>query len=207
MYTSACNRIHYWHDVSKSVNIIQDVIEKSSIAIESGYLSIKHVVFDHQFATRRILWDEISMQGRKLGQSLIIGTVNRAIASNMSKSQLFSRQLDSYSLDPDNANVHVPINCQQLHVIPRSRYKSDVDDAANRENAKFQGVYQIEDYHFLMSLYRQLNEVLLMKKMKVKAKTRTISYEELRTRICDPHNCVRTILRYAVSGSGKEKVC
>jgi len=51
--------------IDMSANIIEDVIEKSSMAIESDYQSIKHILFDHQFATRRILWDEISMQAER----------------------------------------------------------------------------------------------------------------------------------------------
>jgi len=58
---------------------------------------------------------------------------------------------------------------------------------ASGEKTRSQGVYLDEDYHFLMSLHRQLNGMPLVRKMKVKVKIQTLLYEELRARIREPH--------------------
>lgn len=107
------------HDVSKRANIVQDVIEKSSTAIENGDPSIKHAVY-HQFATRRILRNEISVQTMKREKT---GTTvdHRDCQSRdcvqyteVLNSRIFSRQLGNYSLDPDNDRARLLTNDQQL---------------------------------------------------------------------------------------------
>jgi len=57
---------------------------------------------------------------------------------------------------------------------------------ASGEKTRSRGVYLDEDYHFLMSLHRQLNGMPLVRKMKVKVKIQTLLYEELRARIREP---------------------
>lgn len=185
-------------DVSKSANIVQGVIEKSSMAIESSCLPIKHAIY-HQFASRRILRDEISVQTEEREKTET--TVDHrdyqsrdcVQYAEVAKTKIFSRQLGSYSLDPDNDRMRTRTLADKLSTaafldrISRCKSGKDVGGATSRENAESQGVYQDEDYHFLMSLHQQLNEMPLVRKMKVKAKIQTIFYEELRARICDPH--------------------
>jgi len=103
------------HDVSKRANIVQDVIEKSSIVIENGYPSIKYAVY-HQFATHRILRNEISVQMMKREKTRT--TVDHRNCQSRDcvqyteivNSRIFSCQLDNYSLTPDNDRV--PTNGQ-----------------------------------------------------------------------------------------------
>lgn len=75
---------------------------------------------------------------------------------------------------------------------------------ARRENVKSQGVYQDEDYRFFMSLHQQLNEMLLVRK--VKAKIHMIFYKELCAREFAIHTWRENNSELCSYGRRKEKV-
>lgn len=185
------------HDVPKSAN----VIDKPSITIKSDYSPIKHAVY-RRFETPRILQDETFVKDvqREKTEPIVNhqhfqsrDCVDHEGVANSSRnsSRNFSRQLDTYLLDPDYDRVRTftdKLSTAASSARTRCKSGEDVGDEASSDNVDSQGVYLDEDYHFLMSLHHQLNKMSLVRKMKVKAKIQTIFYEELRARIRDPHN-------------------
>lgn len=141
-----------------------------------------------EFCRKKFLWKIEKGENRT-----IVNTFNHLIAFSTQKSQIreifLANWIPIYSIPITIACERLPINCQRLHPSLKcdANQGKNVGDEANSDNIDFQGVYLDEDYHFLMSLHHQLNKMPLVRKMKVKAKIQTIFYEELRTRICDPH--------------------
>lgn len=179
------------YDVSESANVARNVIEKSSMTIESAHSPIKLAVY-RQFETCRILHDKIFTEKEQMATT--IG--NQDCQSRdcvqhgeIANSRSFSRQLNSYSLNNDRVQTRILADkpSRVTSFTPeRCILRKDVGGVASSENAKSEGVHLDEDYHFLMSFHHQLNEMPLVRKMKVKAEIQTMFYEEfLRARICD----------------------
>lgn len=185
------------HDVSGSAaNVARGAIEESSMTIESACPPIKRAVY-HQFVTSRISRDKIVAEKEKsaaaIGNNRVCQSRDCVRHGEIANSRIFPRRPNSCcslnNADNDRVHTRTLADKPSTSFTPkRGKLRKDVGGAASGENAKVsEGVHLDEDYHFLMSFHRQLNEMPLVRKMKVKARIQTMFYEELRARICDQH--------------------
>jgi len=157
-------------EVSTSANAAPGAVEESPMAIESAdYPPSSRLAVHHPLETPGIPQREVENAG---GSS-----------DDRAASPVFS--LPHPLPDPDHERT---LADQPSMSVARSspRGARARDAKASGGKARSRGVYLDEDYHFLMSLHRQLNGMPLVRKMKVKVKIQTLFYEELRARTREP---------------------
>lgn len=170
-------------DVSRSANVVQGAIEESSI--ENDYPPIGRGTVHHRFETPRV------SARRKIFTEAVERERTKTSFGHRDRHGGIANPIFSFFHRPDSRlpDNDLTLADKSMSVARNSGGKfamKKYDAEASGENVYSRGGYLDEDYHFLMSLHRQLNGMPLVRKMKVKAKIQTIFYEEVRTRIRKP---------------------